>query len=73
MERQSGIPVFAIRAGVGLAGVALVLLAAGQPPLALLGWALVAAAVVTEALASAVFLWRRRRSPGERHMTGRGG
>jgi hypothetical protein len=67
-----GFPVFAIRAAVGFLGAALVLLAHDGPPIAVLGWALIAAAVITEALASVVFLWRRRRGSGERRATGRG-
>jgi hypothetical protein len=53
-------PVFAIRAAMVLVGAALVIVSGGRPPVAALGWGLVALALLSEALASAVFLWRRR-------------
>jgi hypothetical protein len=54
------IPLFAVRAAVALVGAALVVVSAGTPPVAMLGWGLVAVGVLSEAVASAVFLWRRR-------------
>jgi hypothetical protein len=56
----SGSPIFAIRAAVALVGAGLVLLSGDWQPLTVLGWALVGVAVLSEALASAAFLWRRR-------------
>jgi hypothetical protein len=56
----SGIPSFALRAAVALVGAALVVVSDGRPPVAVLGWGLVALAVLTEALASVVLLRRRR-------------
>jgi hypothetical protein len=55
-----GVPLCAIRATIALVGAALVILSGDRQPLALLGWVLVGVAVLSEALASAVFLWRRR-------------
>ncbi|HEY7076851.1 MAG TPA: hypothetical protein VH418_15845 [Solirubrobacteraceae bacterium] len=57
---DSRFPVFAVRAAMVLIGAALVVVSDGRPPVAVFGWGLVAVAVLSEAVASAIFLWRRR-------------